>query len=307
MTNSIHLGISFSSHHAQELGLDPVAALEECCTWPISSIRLGAYWSQLEPQAGEYDFSPLTQQLEMCFHHKKQVILTVGAKAPRWPEFYFPPHVEPDIQDAKTQAALLRFIEATVLATRKFSNILLWQVENEPLDPSGPAELVVPTSFLQQESKLIRHLDPRPQMITVWGNNLMQRGNVPQAEQLGDVVGIDLYYKQFVSRLFGKNLYRGPLDSDSAILTMSRKLSKPLWIAELQAEPWEHDHSGYLSSRPGSMSVKQLQSNWERAKQLPVHGVLFWGAEYWLWQESQGNTAYIDWLHSVAAAQLKQT
>ena len=104
---------------------------------------------------------------------------------------------------------------------------------------------------------------------------------------MADIIGLDLYYKQFVTQIFGKNIYKGPSQSDSALRKLINSSTKPVWITELQAEPWEKDERGYLSKSPGSISPKQLQQNIERAKKLPVQEILLWGFEYWLWRKTR--------------------
>lgn len=289
------LGATYSHHQATWLDLKPVESLKAICTWPIKMIRLGAYWDEIEKEPGEYDFSKLIQQLEICQQTDKKVVLSLGIKAPRWPEFYFPDHVEPDINLPTTQAKARQFIQVTIQTIRSFNNISHWQIENEPLDPSGPHQQTIPLSFLQSEVDLVRQLDSRPIIINLWGNDLSTRGNLDQAAALADIVGIDLYYKQFMMNVLGKNIYAGPRDSANHLSEILTNSSKPAWIMELQAEPWEKDGAGYKKSNPGSFNVSQLQKNWQAAQKLPVEAVFFWGVEYWLWQQQQGNNQFVNW------------
>jgi len=292
-------GTTYSHRQAKWLGLDPLTSLEQLCTWPLQKIRLAAYWDEIEISPGKYNFSLLKQQLEMCQRAGKQVVLSVGVKAPRWPEFYFPAHVQPDFNSAETTTSLLTFLSATIQALQTFSCITHWQIENEPLDPSGPTNQIIPGEFLEQEVELVRQHSNLPLIINLWGNDLSARGNLTQANEIADVVGLDLYPKQFLKQVLGKNLYRGPFDSPSKLQKIIAKNQKPIWIMELQAEPWEKDDQGYRSAQPGSFNLAQLQKNWELAQNLNVEATFFWGAEYWLWQQSQGNSQYVDWLHSL--------
>jgi hypothetical protein len=58
------LGISFRPLQAQELGLDPRAALPELLSYPFTVIRLAAYWDRIEPARGKFDPSWLDWQVD---------------------------------------------------------------------------------------------------------------------------------------------------------------------------------------------------------------------------------------------------
>lgn len=293
------IGITFSPRQAVWLGLEPVAAFKKCLGWPVSVIRLGAYWSELELQSDEVTFDTLLPYMELCEQHGRKVVLTVGVKAPRYPEYYFPPHVEAGLSVASTQQALFSFVKKTVQATQGYRCITAWQVENEPLDPSGPSQLEMPLALLEQEVALVRTLDPRPVVLNLWGNNLSERGFLPIVSEIADIVGLDMYYKQYVAQILGKNVYLGPKDSDQVLTKMINDSQKPIWIVELQAEPWEKDDEEYRGELPQSMSVDILEKNWNRAKKLGATTILFWGAEYWLWQEGKGNKEYVEFIERV--------
>ena len=276
------LGINFSHHQSNWLKLDPQKSLENICTWPIEVIRLGAYWNEIESQPSEFNFSVLKEQLEICRQAEKKVVLSLGSKAPRWPEFYFPDHVQPDYSLEITQKKLLIFIKKTIETVDPFKIVTHWQIENEPLDPSGPTQQVIPIELVKQEIKIAQQLSDLPIIINLWGNDLSSRGNIKQAAQLADIVGIDIYYKQFLSQILKKTIYSGPRDSQEKLQKIIFKCQKPVWIMELQAEPWEKNDQAYRSQNPGSFNLAKLQKNWELAKQLPVEAIFFWGAEYWL-------------------------
>lgn len=292
------LGLSWSAAQAQELGLDPLNSFETTLQWPIEYVRLGVYWDQVEAQPDQFNFSSLEPYLKLCTKYQKQVILTVGMKAPRWPEFYFPEHLTSDPHDQNTKIKTLKFIQASVTAVSKYDCITTWQVENEPLDPSGPDGENIALEFLKQEVELVRSLDTRAVLLTAWGNNL-KRQNLPQLAPLADVLGLDLYYKQHLATFLGKSVYTGPDTSEKQLIKILSNFEKPIWITELQAEPWEDTSEHYRSNNPGSMSLKQLRKNWTRACQLPVEVVLFWGVEYWLWQQQQGNDEYVHWIQTL--------
>jgi hypothetical protein len=288
------LGTSFSPRHAESLGLDPHLALQRVLDIGLSPIRLGAYWDEIQPMAKMWDFSQLKWQLEMCQERHVPVVLTVGAKAPRWPEFYEPVWAQ-SLSADEYSAAVLEFVRQTVLWAQEFSCIHTWQVENEALDPSGPESRSVPLALLQAEVELTQATDiqGRPVLLTAWGNELRTRQQLPRLAPLADAVGIDLYPKVFWKRMLARNMYLPAFGFWSGALTQTVNFEKPLWIAELQAEPWEESDSGYRSSHPASMSPSQLISNWRAAQSLHPTHILLWGCEYWLWREDNRDPRFV--------------
>ncbi len=288
-------GTTFSHHQARSYGLEPLRALEDIIALGLSPIRLCCYWSEIQATPNHFDFTAITSLLEVCQRTNTPVVLCLGMKAPRWPEFYFPPWLEePTI--AAARAHLFIFLEKTVTALKHFSCITHYQVENEPLDPSGPQKLRIPFELLSEEVSLVRQIDPtRPIILTAWGNTLTQRGYVSKLSQIADIVGIDIYPKVPWSFLWGwLHGYTGPRDSRASIRQLIANNSKPVWIAELQSEPWELVPLAPEIADCQSMNPAQLDRNIRRAATLGAAQVLLWGSEYWLWRQSLHDKRYLD-------------
>ena len=87
----MRFGATFSEPYARSLGIYPAAAY-----WSVTHeiglelIRLCAYWDRIEPDPGRFDFASLDRQVEEAERTRLEIILTVGQKAPRWPEFHLP-------------------------------------------------------------------------------------------------------------------------------------------------------------------------------------------------------------------------
>ncbi len=289
------LGITFSPPHLEHLKIPVEDALKKAFEYNFSHIRLGTYWNRIESKPGHYDFSELTSILSVCESANQPVVVTVGVKAPRWPEYYWPDFITTKNTDnSETQHHLLLFIKNTILKLQTFKCITHWQIENEPYDPSGPMHLAISDKFLNEEVQLARRLDSRPLIISLWGNDLLSRDFFSKAEKLGDIVGLDIYYKQFNRQFFNSSKYRGPDQSDRELQKYLRSSSKPLWITELQAEPWEKNDKAYRSQSPSSMSPERLQENILKAQRLPIEEILLWGYEYWLWRSQKGDNRYLD-------------
>lgn len=288
------LGTTFSHRHAAWLGLSPIKALEEVINLNFDLIRLCCYWNEIEKQPGDYDFSTIIHLLNHCEEKKQPVIVTIGMKSPRWPEFYIPTWLSFHPYPPNIPSSLFTFLTQTLKELTSYSCITHWQVENEPLDPSGPKNQTVPLDILEQEVALIKLNDSRPIVITLWGNELKKRNLLLHVTNLADIIGIDLYYKQFITKKFGFSFYSSP----SPFMGEGWGEGE-VWITELQAEPWEADEAGYKSENPKSMSPELLLRNFERAKQLNPKAILFWGSEYWLWKKTQGDTRIIETVQSI--------
>lgn len=282
-------GTTFTHRQANWLDLDSDKVFEDLLSCDFDIIRLGCYWSDIEKEKGTYDFAEIVKLLALCERKGQKVLLTVGMKAPRWPEFYFPEWIsQKDPEQVETE--VLAFIQKGIDKLSRFSCIRYWQVENEPLDPSGPSNLKISEELLKKEVALVRSLDSRPIVVTVWGNALTKRNSFTIAETLADIVGIDLYYKT----PFWKSFYKGPWDNDRAIAQVITKCSKPVWITELQAEPWERHGKEFTSSTPESITVALLEKNIERADRLEPEALFLWGYEYWMYRRNVGDTGYLD-------------
>lgn len=128
--------------------------------------------------------------------------------------------------------------------------------------------------------------------MTLWANDLEKRKLFSKVEALTNVIGLDLYYRQFVKEFLGRSFYSKPRTSDQYLKQIISNSSKPVIITELQAEPWEKDEKAYFSEETESMSPKILESNVKRAQKLGVKEILLWGFEYWYWRRAKGDNSY---------------
>lgn len=280
------MGITYSHTHAQGLGLPP-ETLIRACSMGFSHIRLCCYWNRIEKSPGIYDFSEMESYITMCQRSKQNVVLCIGMKAPRWPEFHIPSfYTYP-----QAQKAVFPFLKATIRFFSRYSCITHWQVENEPLDESGPQNQVVPYPLLAEEVMQVRTHDARPIILTAWGNDYAQRDFLSSLASIGDVIGIDLYSRQHF-RSEDSHGYRGPQISYKE---MRRSLSSfsPYWITELQAEPWEGSKAAYRSKETPSSTPKLLRQTLQEAQQLEAQEILLWGFEYWAWKDKNGDSRYM--------------
>src|SRR6266508_2691722 len=186
------LGISFRSPQLEALGLDGQATLRTLLTYPFGLIRLGAYWSRLEPGPGRFQTDELDWQVDAAERAGKQIILCVGpVKTFSYPEFFVPAHqlphplqegalVEPGAHGSLLEAGIAfvarvverykerkAFVEKEIKAVREF-------------DPTRP---IIMNGFLPT-SLAVR--------LQQWWRTRDQGDSLAVAQRLADVTGIDL-------------------------------------------------------------------------------------------------------------------
>jgi len=301
------------------MGIDPIQAIEGYKFLGFTWIRLGCYWNEIERDRGIFSFTVLDQLVRFCEKENIHVLMCVGMKAPRWPEYYIPDWLlkridmtnrkRVELTDKDLLGSTLQFLTHCIRHYKKSSAIKIWQVENEPLDPSGEKFWNISSSFLNQEIQRIKEIDPnRKILITVWGNELGKRGVYKEAEILADIIGLDIYPRVPTSILRLFTFYTGPSDSRSKIRKITEQIliqGKEFWITELQAEPWEIGSGRQIRINPPSFHNDDLYRNFEYAKSLSPTAILFWGFEYWYSKKITGDTVLWNSVASLVTAAKK--
>ncbi len=326
------IGISFRPLQAAALGLDPEAALRALLAYPFQLIRLSAYWNRLEPEPGRFQPEELDRQLDAAERAGKQVIMCVGpVKAFGYPEFFVPPHhldrplregalVRPD-EHRRLLEAGTAFVTRVVEQYRDRDAITAWQVEHEAVDPLGMEHSWrLSEAFVRAEVEAVRAADPgRPVMmngflptstpvrVQQWWRTRDQGDSLSVAQRLADIVGIDFYPRHALAAAGPLTLY---LDGSRArwqqrrrerLLDWAARDGRRLMMAEVQAEPWEAVTTppspagrAMYSCRPEDLIGNYSQCmRWSNQSGFVMDGYLFWGAEYWLLRERQGDPRYL--------------
>ncbi len=86
----MQIGASFSHTHLKSLGIAPLEALKAFKKLGLTWIRLGCYWNEIENKKGVFNFSKILPLVEYCEKNNINILMTIGMKAPRWPEYYLP-------------------------------------------------------------------------------------------------------------------------------------------------------------------------------------------------------------------------
>ena len=297
-------GTTFSHRQLQHLSCSVSDSLEKAIELDFDYLRICTYWDEIEKDEGKYDWSQLETILNTCQKKQQSVVLTLGVKAPRHPEFYFPNWIkDKDLDNKKTQQKILSFVKQTLKKFKNLSCIKYYQIENEALDPSGPDNQKIPLSLLKKEINIVKKFDHKKTIISLWGNELSRRKLLPKLAKTTDIIALDLYYQQFVKKIFNKSFYMGPLDSQKKLANLLSKIDQEIWIMELQAEPWEAGEQGYLAQNPQSISPDKIKTFYQKASQLPISTIFFWGFEYWYYQSSQkNNNSYLETISKIISA-----
>jgi hypothetical protein len=320
------IGISFRPLQAAELGLDPATTLEALLSYPFQLIRLGAYWNRIERGPGRFDAGELDRQVDAAEEAGKQIILCVGpVKTFGYPEFFVPGHhlpgplregslVEPADHPSLLEAGTA-FAARVVERYRDRRAIVAWQVEHDAVDPLGMEHSWrLSAAFVRREVEAVRAADPtRPVMMngflpTSAPVRIQQRwrtrdqgDSLAVAQQLADIVGVDFYPRHALISRGGRTVYLA-----GSIKALRRRLGLlasgcRLIIDEGQAEPWEavttppspRDRAMY-SCLPEHVVENYSQCmRWNQQQPRTLEAYLFWGAEYWVLRERQGDPRYL--------------
>jgi len=295
-------------------------------------VRLGAYWDSMERRPTMFDAAELDWQVEAAERAGKHIILCLGAvKTFGYPECFVPAHYmaepirERRLVDPGDHPALLRgataFVSRVVERYRNCPAIIAWQVEHEAIDPLGMEHSWrLSVEFVRREVEAVRIADStRPIMMngflpTSTPVRLHQRwrtrdqgDSLSAAHELADIVGIDFYPRHALAGIAGRTLYldgsRRPWQQHrrKQLLSRAARGGGPIMIAEGQAEPWEAVTTPPSPSRRGMYSClpEHVIENYNQCMGWTWPGpsrlwaYLFWGAEYWVLREQQGDPEYI--------------
>lgn len=285
-----YFGVTFSKKFAEELNMNwkevYKAILDDL---NAKHIRIPVYWEDIEEQEGIFNFEDYDYIFDEGKKRNVKFVVNIGWRLPRWPECHTPAWLlESDTKTIREKS--LTMIKEVVNRYKTRSEIMYWQVENEPLlkhfgeCPSPDYE------FLKKEIELVKSLDDKKIIISASGELSTWR----KEAKVGDVLGIT-FYRVVWSKYCGFIRYPIPL--------LYYQLKASLWnippesriITELQLEPWTP--KGKITDLDQreinkSMSLKQFRSNIQYAIDLNWKRAYAWGVEWWYWQKKYGNKNY---------------
>jgi len=327
-------GINFSCNHAEFLLLedpggssvpDDRAGRAAWCADTLGRlhdevgfdyVRLSVEWSEVEPAEGVFDFTTLDALLAEAVARDISVLLTVGMKAQRHPEYYIPgwllervdlPRDAVVSQDPVLRAAALRMVRAVIEHTAGAPAIDAWGAENEPYVPSKRANgWKLDRSYIRELIALIRSLDPalRPVVINQGQQSVFDRFETHwrRAIEDADVLAVSLYpfrnFEVLGIRMVVPIVELGPFGPNFAHQARAAyKAGDDYWITEMQAEPWTDHDARLLSPEAPSpnLDAGKFRKNIEYARRTGATRVYLWGAEWWLMQADRyGDHTWLD-------------
>lgn len=294
-------GVNFSCKQAEYLGMACGPLFERVLDdLGVRRVRISAYWSDVEQEPGVYDFAAIDQLLDLAHRRGARVTVSIGMRAQRYPEFWFPtwlrlsagltPDQFPE-DNPMVRSALFPYLKAAARHIGAHPAVEAIQVENEPFVPSyayGTRWRITP-AFLAEEIATVRASDPGRHPIVVshasWTSfDDSWRWILDQA----DVVAQSMYVKRqrgpwpwlyiFPYRI-------GPLAADlPEQARAAAQRDKALWIGELQAEPFEHpsvDVRRIPTARAASFSAQRWDDHLRLAARSGASRVYLWGVEWW--------------------------
>ncbi len=316
----MRLGASFSARRASARGLDDRAAFRRLLELGLSPLRLSTYWDEVD-QAG---YGELDWQLAEAGRAGREVLLSVGMKAQGWPEFAIPERFVPTtrrgggVGGSDLRQEVIGLVERTVERYRDMPAVIAWQVENEPLNRSGPRRWWIAPELVRDQLAAARRADPgRPVVLNVfaafnaWLDVVSSRHGLRrllgtaryrcEVEALGllepgDILGLDVYRRIGYQRLWGRRFTSSRRWRDDAARWREQAAAegKRAWIIEAQAEPWEPGLR--VGQAPGSCQPEDVIETVEAFREVGHEAVLLWGVEHWLAQDASGDGS---WLRAV--------
>ena len=288
-SEDIQWGVNFSILHAaylhdnwREMFIEILDDLKP------ERIRTMAYWSIIEPDRGQFDFSSIDFLLIESKRRNTDVILVLGPKQPRWPECHVPAWYEALPKTERGQA-VRTMLETAVNHFKEFDNIVAWQIENEPFFKFAAECSVIPWGEIREEVALVKNLDDRPVIITdsgEWGTWL------PAGWTGADILGSTMYRTVYHGEKEQYVTFRIPpiLYQFRAGILQSLTGTKQVIGIELQAEPWFVTDvlSTPLELQLELMNPEIFIEHVEYAKQVGFVENYFWGVEWWYWLREQG-------------------
>ncbi|HTK04205.1 MAG TPA: cellulase family glycosylhydrolase [Candidatus Eisenbacteria bacterium] len=279
------LGATFSKPYAESLGLDwKEAYLATLDDLGVRRFRIPAYWNDIEPEPGVFNFANVDWQVEQAAKRGGKVILAVGRKLPRWPECHAPAWTE-GMNESLVQTRILTMMETVVRHYADEPAIIVWQVENEPFFEFGKCP-PPDREFLKHEVAVVRAIDKRPIMITESG----ELSSWLQVAGIADILGISTYrtvWDRYIGYFYwpiSPRVYARRYDAVSTLIDRAI-------ISELQAEPWAENGitSMPIDQQLHLMNPTRLIENVRFARKVGFSEAYLWGVEWWYWLRAKGH------------------
>ena len=268
-------------------------------------VRLSVEWDQVEPREGEFDFALVDALLAVSERNGTEVLLSLGMKAQRHPEYYLPDWLTERVaiqRDGDPSAVPLVRERALAMVAEVARHVAAspvigaWQAENEPYHASPRAEnWRLGREYVAEVVEALRAADPsaRPVVINhaeVYVQDRRWKWTVEDA----DIAATSMYPQriyEFAGFRFVRSILEiGPFAPNYAARgRAAHAAGDEYWLTELQAEPWAHPDNRLIS--PANPALDLTPGNFERnieyARRSGADRVYLWGAEWWLFERDR--------------------
>jgi hypothetical protein len=138
-----------------------------------------------------------------------------------------------------------------------------------------------------------------------WWRTRDQGDSLAVAQRLADIVGVDYYPRHALFRLGARTVYlTGSLQRQrrwAQLFDWAAARGRRVMISEGQAEPWEtvttppSPHGQTMYSCPPEQVIANYNDcvSWTEPGASSLYAYLFWGAEYWLRRDRDGDASYL--------------
>ena len=281
-------------------------------------VRLPFFWDQMTDDEGNLKVDDLDFAVLEAQKRNIKVIIALGAKVPFNPEFHLPNVQFEKLSfgenigvDSAISPDLLAIDSKVVSHFSKFDNVSYWQVENEPFLPNVK-NLRVGESLIAAEVKIVRENDPkkRPVILTSDAPTVFNSSwdNLISILSPGDIFGTNAYFKTQGNHLISSSKFSvdwpkgfywpvqswhflSPNFDKTRLLAKDRSID--FWILEMQAEPYIRNLSDARKST-FSFNADDIVRADNFLKSSRVESVGFWGANFWIYREINGDKSWIN-------------
>lgn len=313
-------GTTFDYEQAQNLGLDYKEVLERIVSLKLSPIRIGIKWNKVEGKRKKYNWDIYDNILAMLDKHKIPIVLAIGMKSPRWPEFFIPEWVNLKLiensvvsgEDIDLKDNLFDFISKVLKRYKDLKCIKYIQVENEPFLKAGPYKNSISYKFLENEINFIKTLTNLPIILNAQGlpttgtfaEYLKGRNSYKKKLiKLSDIFGINIFPK-FEGKIFNKANKEFSASCFAwwylkKLFNKTNNLKKKCFVTELQAEPWQFgDVDLYDAYANKTCNPDMVRDYIDRLRKIGLENILIWGVEFHIACEKKGNDGWIKKIYS---------
>jgi hypothetical protein len=281
-------GVSFVADYASSLGVDPHATFTAMIRdLNIKHFRLVSYWSDIEKQPGQYDFSELDWEFQQAQAAHAKISLSIGLRQPRWPECHAPTWADISKPTSTWQPQLETFMTHVVNRYKNNPALDSYQLENEYLLKGFGSCTNFDRSRLVSEYNLVKKLDPQHTLIITRSNNAQ---GIPLYSPTPDEYGVSIYKRVWDTTVTHRYIEYPFPAWYYAFLAGSQKIvqGKDMIVHEMQAEPWPPSQKTIpeisLAEQSKSFDAVRFQGRitFARATGMPI--AYYWGGEYWYYR-----------------------